>query len=99
MESAYNRSIKRFFGLPFGTHRYLIEPLTGTQHPKKVLMKRYLSFIGSIAKSSKPALRQLLNLVKNDVRSNTGENLRRIMIALNEKTIDDIKSVGVRPQR
>ena len=92
LESAYNRSVKIMFNLPFSTHRYLIEPMTNMQHPKKILMKRYLSFIKSIEGSPKKSLRELLNIVKNDTRSNTGCNLRQIMLNLGLNNISEVES-------
>jgi hypothetical protein len=43
-------------------------------------MKRIPSFIEKIEKSGKIALIDLLKIVKNDVRTCTGVNLRRIML-------------------
>ena len=60
LESTYNKSIKVMFGMPWATHRYLIEPLTGQPHLRKVLIKRYLSFIERIKASKKKPLRNLL---------------------------------------
>jgi hypothetical protein len=40
-------------GLPYATHRYLIEPLTGEQHIMKVLVSRFLGFMDKIASSQK----------------------------------------------
>ena len=87
--STYNKSVKIMFDLPWATHRSLIEPLTGTQHVSRMLVKRYLSFIDKIDKSSKTTLRQLLGLVRNDVRLTTGHNLRTIMMILAKNSIDE----------
>ena len=38
IESSYNRSVKVMLDLPFGTHRYLIQPLTSEEHVKVVLV-------------------------------------------------------------
>ena len=40
--STYNRSEKIMYDLPWATHRSLIEPLTGTKHVCRMLVKRYL---------------------------------------------------------
>ena len=76
--------------LPWPTHRYLIEPLTGTPHISKVLVKRYLSFIEKIEKSEKSSLKQLLSLSRSDVRTVTGHNLRTIMLLAGKTKIDDL---------
>ena len=89
-ESTYNRSVKIMADLPFQTHRYLIEPLTGTRHLKIKLIRNFLKFILSVKESSKPVLRQLYNLTKDDVRTITGSNLRNILLLTNKLHIDDL---------
>ena len=55
-------------------------------------MKRYLAFIKSIEQSPKRGLKELLNIVKNDVRSSTGSNLRWMMLNLNLNNISELES-------
>ena len=55
--AAYNRSVKIMLELPWATHRSFIEPLTGTQHVSRILVRRYLSFIEKIEKSGKTSLK------------------------------------------
>jgi hypothetical protein len=71
--------------LPLSTHRNLIEPLSGQMHLRKILVKRFLSFIAQIEKSAKIVPKQLLNCIRSDVRSTTGKNLRKILL-LTEKS-------------
>ena len=102
IESSYNRSVKIMLGLPYNTHRCLIEPLTNSMHVKRVLIKRFLSFLDMITKSSKQAIKMLLETAKHDVRSVTGRNMREIMlltgkISVNEVTGEDIKSIEYFP--
>ena len=91
LESSYNRSVKLMLGLPLETHRYLIEPLTGEVHIKKVLLSRYLGFIEKILSSEKKAIKMLVETSKKDVRSVTGQNLRQIMILLGKTSIEAIE--------
>jgi hypothetical protein len=42
LESTYNKSVKIMMDLPWATHRYLIEPLTGIPHVSSQLISRYL---------------------------------------------------------
>ena len=77
--------------LPRNTHRYLLEPLSETPHIIKFLWKRFIKFICNIAEGKKIALRQVLNLVRNDVRSVTGRNLRHLKMKtsnFDEKELD-----------
>ena len=84
LESTYNKSVKMMFDLPWATHRYLVEPLTGKPHVSRLLVKRYLSFISKIDLPLKTPLKTLMEIAKQDVRSVTGANLRRIMLQQEE---------------
>ena len=88
--STYNRSIKVMAGLPYSTHRYLMEPLSGQSHMSIVVVKNFLSFITRIRESPKPVLRQLYQMTKNNVQSTTGRNLRNILVQTNLSKVDDL---------
>ena len=83
------------YDLPWATHRYFIEPLTESQHVSRTLVKRYMSFIEKIKKSSKSSLKQLLEISKNDVRQTTGHNLRSIMELTGKNTIEELDTRNV----
>ena len=91
LEATFNRSIKIIFDLPWATHRYFMEPLINKPHLQRVLIKRYLSFIKKIDNSKKMALKTLLEIVKRDVRTTTGKNLRRIMLLTGKNTVLDLE--------
>ena len=88
--STYNKSVKIMYDLPWATHRYPIEPLTGSQHVSRILVRRYMSFIEKIEKSRKSSLKQLLEVSKKDVRQTTGHNLRSIMEITGKNTIEEL---------
>ena len=90
LESTYNKSIKLMFNLPLQTHRYLIEPMTEQPHLRKLLFRRYLTFISSIQKSKKKPLRTLLELSKRDARTTTGRNLRMLMMISDKNLVDEL---------
>ena len=73
------------------THRYLIEPISETNYLKNVLMERFFSFPMQIEKSTKKVPKQLLNFIKNDVRSTTGANLRNILLLTDKNYIDELR--------
>ena len=62
------------------THRYMIEPLSGMQHLKKNIYKAFMSFSRKLEASPKASVREVYAAVKDDCRSVTGANLRRISI-------------------
>ena len=91
LESSWNRSMKITLDLPYATHRGLIEPLSGTKHLKRILIKRFLQMISKIRISSKSILKTLLRAIEMDTRSTTGKNLREIMLLTGKLTINDIE--------
>ena len=90
LEKSWNISVRRMFNLPRETHCYLIEPISGQDHAKTILARRFLSFIQTIRSSKKQALKNLLQVVELDTRSVTGRNLRTILL---ENSVQDIRSL------
>ena len=88
LESSYNRSMKIMLDLSIETQRGLIEP--GRQHLRKTFSQRFISFIEKLRKSKKPILRVLLSEIQHDVRSNTGRNLRMLMLHTDKSDISQI---------
>ena len=104
LESTWNESIKLMMALPLATHINLFEPLSGYQHIRKVMVKRFLGFLSQVEKSPKAIPRQLLNNIKYDVRSTTGRNLRKILLLTEKTSVDqlganDYSSVEYHPLR
>ena len=92
IQSSYNRSVKVMLDLPLSTHRSLIQPLTGVEHVKLSLIKRFLGFLDKIRCSNKKALNMLLQEAMMDVRSVTGANLRNIMLLVDKKNVKEVKT-------
>ena len=91
LEKTWNVSIRMMLSLPRNTHRYFLEPLSETHHIVKSLWKRFLKFISNISDGRKKVLRRVLDIVKNDVRSVTGKNLRYMKMKtknFDEKELD-----------
>ena len=98
MYNSWNRSIRIMLGVPLNTHRFFLEPLSGLNHVKFILISRFLGFISQIEKSQKVLPKTLLQLIRNDCRSVTGSNLRNILLLSNKDdtshlTQTDIKSM------
>ena len=91
--STYNRSVKLLADLPYATHRFLIEPLSGLQHMSIRVIR---NFISSIRNSPIPVLRQLYNIVKSDVRTTTGANLRNVLLKTGLSNVDEIDMITVK---
>ena len=91
LEKSWNVSQRIMLGIPRNSHRYFIEPLSDTKHIMFSLYKRYVKFIDSIRTSSKAILRKMLSVVIHDCRSNTGQNLRKLMKIAGKSKVDDIR--------
>ena len=87
VENTWNVSVRLMLDVPRETHRYLIEPLSNTEHIKKVLIKRFLTFLDQIRKSDKTASKFLLETIYKDARSTTGANLRNILLRTNKTDV------------
>ena len=51
---SWNVAIRIALDVPATTHRYLIEHLSGSLHPRTMLSSRYVKFVNSMLMSSKP---------------------------------------------
>ena len=78
-------------GLPYQTHRYLLEPVMGKEHMRTKLMRNYLGFIRRIRNSTKPVLRLLYTIASRDARTVTGSNLRNILLFTTKLQVDDLE--------
>ena len=78
------------YDLPLATHRHLIEPITKHQHVRKTLASRFLGFIDQIKKSPKLIPRMLLSQIQNDVRSTTGQNLRKLLLQTDKLNVEHL---------
>ena len=58
-------------------------------------MKRFLSFTEQIQKSQKQLPKQMLNIIRRDVRSTTGSNLRQILLHTNKDHVEHLKSSDI----
>ena len=66
------------WNVPNTIHRYLIEPLSDTLHPKVMLSSRYVSFVKSLVSSTKYVIMVLASLCKGDLCTVLGRMLQRL---------------------
>ena len=78
--NSYNVNLRIIFDLPFDTHSFIVEELSGGKHAKQMMYSRYMKFMNSLSKNKRKSLQFLQNVVKNDVNSVTGSNLRKILL-------------------
>ena len=91
--SSWNKNIKMIYDLPWATHRWVLEEITGTSL-KDMLFSRFFKFLNAIKKSKKPALKFLLSVSMADVRSLTGSNLRSILVNTGVQVLPGVTLAG-----
>ena len=91
LEKSWNVAQRILLGLPRNSHRYFIEPLSGTTHIMHSLFRRYIKFINAVRVSQKAVLREMYQSIRRDCRSTTGVNLRNMMKLTKKSDIEDVK--------
>ena len=76
--AAWNVAIRICFNVDRITHRYFIEELSSSYHPKVMLCSRYVSFHQSLLTCDKFPVRFLARIQQNDQRTVLGKTLLRI---------------------
>ena len=89
-EGSFNKSIKIMCNLPYETHRYLVEPISGGLGLRKQLIRKYLRFVHNIKNSTKPVIKHMFEHCKKDARTITGSNLRNILLLTDLPTIANL---------
>ena len=72
---SWNVAIRLIFEVSRCTHRYLIETVSNSLHPKTMLCSRYVGFYKSLIQSSKLSVRILAKLFQGDQRTVLGKTL------------------------
>ena len=75
---AWNVAVRHAWKIPNTTHRYLIESISGTLHPKVMLASRYSGFAQSLLDSPKYPVRVMASLCTTDNRTVSGRSLSQI---------------------
>ena len=76
--NAWNVAVRHAWNLPKTTHRYLIESISGSLHPKVMLASRYSKFVKSLQSSPKYSVRVLASMCTSDLRTVMGHSLDKI---------------------
>ena len=76
--TCWNRMIRNIFNLPYNSHRYLIQPISGMPHLKTMVYDRFLKFHDSVMNCNKKITKSLARLQAQDCRSDFGRNIRNL---------------------
>ena len=90
LENSWNLSFRVMYNLPLQTHRYFVESISRKPHARTMILKRFLRFTELIMKSEKVALKTVFMMIKRDVNSVTGNNLRKMMLMFGKSDISDL---------
>ena len=74
----WNVTIRNIFSVDRKTHRFLIEPLSESLHPKVMLLSRMVGFYKAQLESPKMSIRFLIKLAESDQRTILGNTLEHI---------------------
>ena len=75
----WNVNLRILFDIPYDTHCWIVEEISEGKHFRQMIFSRFLKYLRSIAKNRRPSIRCLYNVIKNDVKSMTGSNIRTIL--------------------
>ena len=76
--TAWNVAVRHACGVPNTTHRYFIESISGSLHPKIMLASRYIGFVNSLLSSPKYCMRVMARTFMDDMRTVVGRTIRLI---------------------
>ena len=77
---SWNVNLRAMFNLPWNTHCWIMEELTGGRHARQMMFSRYIKFVDKLATNKRSMIRSLFELVRNNAQTTTGSNLRTIML-------------------
>ena len=76
---AWNVTVRMACNISRYSHRYLIEPVSNTLHPKVILCSRFVKFHNYLKENcSKPVVNVPSKICTNDLRTTYGSNLHKI---------------------
>ena len=93
---SWNVSIRQAFEVDRCTHRYLIESISKSLHPKVMLASRYMSFHQFLISSTKLSVRIMARLFERDGRTVLGRTLHQISSECNLSDITFLTSQTVK---
>ena len=79
LNKSWNTAMKIIWDLPFATHTRFLESLSPVPHLESVLTGRYLGFLNNFLKTSNSALGLIFSNCKNNISSQTGQNIKYLM--------------------
>ena len=76
--ATYNVAVRSIFSLPRETHRFFIEEISESTHPKVLMASRLVGFHEMMKNSERPVINLMAKITENDCRTFHGLNLNKI---------------------
>ena len=92
--TAWNVAVRMAFDIPRDTHRFLIEEISESIHPKVMLAKRFMKFHETLQKTKKFGVRYLCELSSNNMMTAYGQNLRKIT-GMSDKVVRSTNVINI----
>ena len=93
---SWNVTIREAFNVDRCTHRYLVESISNTMHPKTMLASRYVTFYKALTNSTKLSVRVLARLFETDQRTVMGRTLDMLCRQLDISDLSQLTSCIVK---
>ena len=90
LNRSWNTAMKIIWDLPHATHTRFLESLSPVPHLESVLIGRFLGFVNSLQNSSQPLLGLLFNACKNNIISQTGQNIKYLLDKFKKLSLIDL---------
>ena len=75
----WNVNLRIMFDLPFDTHCWITEDLSGGKHFLQMIYSRFVKYVKVLINNKRLFIRTLFDIVSRDARSPTGSNIKKIM--------------------
>ena len=77
----WNVSLRILFGLPRETHCWIVEQLSGARHFLQMIYSRFFQYMQMVRLNRRAFLRDLYDIVKDDVKTTSGSNISTILLS------------------
>ena len=90
LNRSWNTAMKIIWDLPYATHTRFLESLTVIPHLESVLNGRYVGFVNNLLHTEHSLLGLLFSSCKDNVSTQTGQNIRYLLDKHKRKTLADL---------
>ena len=99
IDTTFNKLVKNVFNIPYDTHRFIVENISGVKHIRSKLVKRFRNFYHQLITCGKSEIIQLVRLKEHDQRSIFGRNCTKVITMTGAHSVFDsnVESLVIYP--